>query len=98
MLPHPNGVVIHPDVSIGPNCMIFQQATLGVARGGVPQIAGHVDIGAGAKLLGPIVVGAHARVGANAVVVRDVAPHTTVVGIPARAVEAESSEVDGVID
>ncbi len=84
LMPHPNGIVIHPDAQIGPNCLIFQQVTVGVAHGGVPRIEGHVDIGAGAKLLGPITVGAHARIGANAVVVRDVPPGVTVVGIPGR--------------
>jgi len=84
LLPHPNGIVIHPDARIGPNCLVFQQVTIGVARGGVPRIEGHVDIGAGAKVLGPITVGAHARIGANAVVVSDVPPGATVVGIPAR--------------
>lgn len=84
LLPHPNGVVIHPDVVIGPNCLIFQQVTLGSARDGVPRLAGHVDVGAGAKLLGPICIGEHARVGANAVVIRDVPAGATVVGNPAR--------------
>ena len=86
MLPHSNGVVIHPDARIGPNCLFFQQVTIGVAHGGVPHIEGHVDIGAGAKVLGAITVGAHARIGANAVVVDDVPPGATVVGIPARIV------------
>jgi serine O-acetyltransferase len=86
LMPHPNGIVIHPDAHIGPNCLIFQQVTIGVAHGGVPRIEGHVDIGAGAKLLGPITVGAHARIGANAVVVDDVPPGATVVGIPGRVV------------
>ena len=54
MIPHPNGVVIHPDVRIGPNCLIFQQVTLGHRYGGVPSVGGHVDFGAGAKVLGPI--------------------------------------------
>ena len=84
LLPHPNGVVIHPDVVIGPNCLIFQQVTLGVARGGVPRLAGHVDVGAGAKVLGPITIGEHARLGANAVVIRDVPAGATAVGNPAR--------------
>lgn len=72
MLPHPNGIVIHPDVKIGPNCMIFQQVTLGALGGGVPTLGGHVDIGAGAKVLGPVRIGDHARIGANAVVLCDV--------------------------
>ena len=84
LLPHPNGVVIHPAAVIGPNCLIFQQVTLGT-RGGpdAPVLQGHVDVGAGAKLLGGIVVGEHAQIGANAVVVNDVPPHAVAVGIPA---------------
>lgn len=85
-LPHPNGVVIHPDARIGPNCLIFQQVTLGtVDSGGTPVVGGHVDIGAGAKLLGPVVIGDDAVIGANAVVVRDVPPDHVATGIPARA-------------
>lgn len=84
-LPHPNGIVIHPEVRLGPNCLILQQVTLGtLATGGTPVIGGHVDIGAGAKLLGPIVVGDHAVIGANAVVVADVPPYHVALGIPAR--------------
>jgi serine O-acetyltransferase len=88
LLPHPNGVVIHNDVEIGPNCLIFQQVTLGARHGRVPRIGGHVDIGAGAKLLGGIVVGDGALIGANAVVLDDVAPMATVAGIPAVVVGA----------
>lgn len=83
MLPHPNGVVIHPEAVIGPNCLIFQQVTLGVIQGGAPCLGGHVDVGAGAKLLGSITVGDHARVGANAVVLSDVPEGFTAVGVPA---------------
>ena len=86
LIPHPNGIVIHPEAQIGPNCLVFQQVTIGAAHGGVPRIGGHVDIGAGAKVLGPITVGPHARIGANAVVVDDVPPGATVVGIPAKVV------------
>jgi len=84
LLPHPNGIVIHPDCEIGPNCMLFQQVTLGVARNGVPRLGGHVDVGAGAKILGPVYIGDHAEVGANAVVLHDVPAHAKVAGIPAR--------------
>jgi len=86
LIPHPNGIVIHPDAKIGVNCLVFQQVTIGTrgSRGGVPVIEGHVDIGAGAKILGPVRIGAHARVGANAVVTTDVAEGTTVAGIPAQ--------------
>jgi serine O-acetyltransferase len=84
LLPHPNGVVIHPAAHIGPNCLIFQQVTLGTrGGGGAPVLKGHVDIGAGAKLLGAVSVGEHATIGANAVVLTDVPAHGVAVGVPA---------------
>jgi serine O-acetyltransferase len=88
LLPHPNGVVIHPSAVIGPNCLLFQQVTLteNVVLGA------HVDVGAGAKLLGALQVGDHARIGANAVVLHDVPAGATVVGIPARLIKRQSSE------
>lgn len=86
LLPHPNGIVIHPDAEIGPNCLLFQQVTIGVGRGGVPRIEGHVDIGAGAKIFGAVKVGRHAKIGANAVVLRDVPPGATAVGVPAKVI------------
>lgn len=83
-IPHPNGIVIHPGVKIGPNCLIFQQVTIGTRDGGgLPTVGGHVDIGAGAKILGAVRIGDHARIGANAVVLRDVPAGKTAVGIPA---------------
>lgn len=83
LLPHPNGVVIHCDVVIGPNCLIFQQVTIGATARGVPCLAGHVDVGAGAKILGPVNVGEHVLIGANAVVLCDVPAGATAVGVPA---------------
>ncbi|MEM6388588.1 MAG: serine acetyltransferase [Pseudomonadota bacterium] len=86
ILPHPNGIVIHPQSQIGPNCIVFQQVTLGVNRGqkGAPVIGGHVDIGPGARILGPVRIGDHAVIGANAVVLSDVPEGATAVGVPAR--------------
>lgn len=85
LLPHPNGIVLHPNAFVGPNCLIFQQVTLGtLTSGGAPHVGGHVDIGAGAKLLGSITIGDHAVIGANAVVLCDVPAHHVAVGIPAR--------------
>ncbi len=87
LLPHPNGVVIHPRAVIGPNCLIFQQVTIGLRRGTeAPFIGGHVDIGAGAKILGDIRIGKNAEIGANAVVITDVPDNCTAVGIPARII------------
>lgn len=91
LLPHPNGVVIHPDAEIGPNCLLFQQVTVGFGGPlpGAPRLGGHVDVGAGARILGGVVVGDHARVGANAVVLADVPAGCTPVGIPARVLPAK---------
>jgi serine O-acetyltransferase len=86
LLPHPNGIVIHPYAEIGPNCLLFQQVTIGANDRGVPRIGGHVDIGAGAKVLGPVTIGRHARIGANAVVINDVPDGATAAGVPARVI------------
>ncbi len=87
LIPHPNGIVIHPSVTIGPNCLILQQVTLGSNEtGDTPIIEGQVDIGAGAKLIGNIRVGKHAKIGANAVVLTDVPAYATAVGVPARII------------
>ncbi len=89
VLPHPNGIVVHPRTTIGPNCAIFQQVTLGARRGrkGLPEIGGHVLLGAGCRVLGPVKVGDHAVVGANSVVLHDVPAGATAVGMPARIIE-----------
>jgi serine O-acetyltransferase len=86
LMPHPNGIVIHPDAVIGANCLIFQQVTIGLVRASpeAPKIGAGVDIGAGARILGPVVVGDGAQIGANAVVLRDVPAGSTAVGAPAR--------------
>ncbi|MGI9316350.1 MAG: serine O-acetyltransferase [bacterium] len=87
LLPHPNGVVIHSDAEVGPNCLIFQQVTIGARGEFIPKIGGHVDIGAGAKVLGKIKVGDHAKIGANAVVLDTVPVGATAVGIPAKIID-----------
>jgi serine O-acetyltransferase len=85
LLPHPNGVVVHPQAVIGPNCLLFQQVTLGTnGSPAAPVLGGHVDVGAGAKVLGGITIGDHAKIGANAVVISDVPARATAVGVPAR--------------
>lgn len=84
LLPHPNGIVIHPGAEIGPNCLLFQQVTIGGGPHGAPILEGHVDVGAGAKILGAVRIGRHAKIGANAVVLTDVPAGATAVGVPAR--------------
>lgn len=92
LLPHANGVVIHPDVEIGPNCLLMHQTTLGSGGRvpGVPKLGGHVDVGCGAKILGGVRIGDHAKIGANAVVLCDVPAGATAVGIPARVILPQS--------
>jgi serine O-acetyltransferase len=85
-IPHPNGIVVHPDAEIGCNCLLFQQVTIGATQQGIPRVGGHVDIGAGAKIIGPVTIGDHAQIGANAVVLIDVPAHGIAVGNPAKLV------------
>jgi len=90
---HSNGVVINGKVKGGANIHLHHEVTIGDDRHGrSPTLGNDIHVGAGAKIFGPIAVGDGARVGANAVVVKDVEPNTTVVGIPARAVKRR--EVD----
>jgi serine O-acetyltransferase len=92
LLPHANGVVIHPRATIGVNCLIHQQVTIGTRNDepseawSVPVIEEHVKIYSGAKILGPVRIGAHATIGANSVVLKDVPENATVVGVPAKRV------------
>lgn len=85
MMLHPNGIVIHPEAKIGPNAFLLQQVTLGTGpRPGLPVLGADVMVGAGAKVLGGVILGDHCRIGANAVVVDDVPAGSVAVGIPAR--------------
>jgi serine O-acetyltransferase len=84
---HAHGVVINGKVRGGSNVVLEHEVTLGDnGAGACPVLGSNVYVGAGAKVIGPVSVGDGARVGANAVVVHDVAPETTVVGVPARPV------------
>lgn len=84
LIPHPNGIVLHSNAKLGCNCLLFQQVTIGDSKGGVPILGGHVDVGAGAKILGPISVGDNAIIGANSVVISTVPSNCVAVGVPAR--------------
>ncbi len=87
---HGMGVVIGETAIVGDDCTLYQGVTLGGTgkeRGKRhPTLGREVVVGVGASVLGDITVGDGARVGAGSVVLRDVPPHTTTVGIPARAV------------
>ena len=100
---HGMGVVIGETSEIGDDVMLYHGVTLGgtttesVKRH--PTLHDGVLVGAGAKILGPIVLGAGVKVGANAVVVKDVPAGTTVVGIPAKPVKPKrTAEPTGLIE
>ena len=93
---HGMGVVIGETAEIGDDVTIYHGVTLGGTSWNKgkrhPTLGDGVVVGAGAKILGPIVVGNGAKVGSNAVVVKNVPPGATVVGIPGRVVEECSAE------
>ncbi len=96
---HGAGVVIGETAVIGDRVTLYQGVTLGgtgFQRGKRhPTLRDNVTVGSGAKLLGPIDVGAGAKVGANTVVVEDVPPGATVVGNPGHPVRVEGKRVEG---
>lgn len=95
---HGMGVVIGETTKIGDNVTLYHGVTLGGTQWehGIrhPQIGNDVVVGAGAKLLGPIHIGNGARIGSNAVVVKDVAAEATVIGIPARRISDSVGTMD----
>jgi serine O-acetyltransferase len=95
VLIHSTGVVINGTVRGGANVSIEHQVTIGAERRESPVLGDDVFIGAGAKVLGPVSIGDGAKVGANAVVVDDVPPNCTVVGIPARVVRRRGGGDEG---
>lgn len=100
------GVVIHNEAKIGKNCVIGTNVTIGGGAGksnkiihefdmfrkNVPVIGDRVYIGTGAKVLGPIVIGNDAIIGANAVVINDVPEKNVVGGVPARVLRVRTKE------
>jgi len=88
------GIVIHARAVIGDRVVIGSGVTIGGRSGlhDVPIIEDDVDIGTGAKVLGPIRVGRGAVIGANAVVIHDVPPHAVVAGVPARVLRVVEPE------
>lgn len=95
---HGHGIVIGETTEIGDDVMIYQGVTLGGTGKDIgkrhPTIENGVMIGAGAKVLGPITIGRNAKVAAGAVVVKDVEPNCTVVGVPGEVVRIDGERVD----
>jgi serine O-acetyltransferase len=90
VLLHSNGTVINAGVKGGNNIYLEHQVTIGSDKGMAPVLGDDIYIGAGAKVIGSIRLGSRVRVGANAVVVKDVPDGCTVVGIPAKIIRRES--------
>ncbi|MBQ3198992.1 MAG: serine O-acetyltransferase [Firmicutes bacterium] len=93
---HGMGIVIGETAEIGDYCNIYHGVTLGGTgkhRGKRhPTLGNHVLVGAGAKILGPFTVGDNARIGGNAVVLKEVPPNATVVGVPGNIIASANNQ------
>ena len=96
---HGSGVVIGETCEIGDNVTVYQGVTLGGTGKDVgkrhPTVEDGVVIGAGARILGPFTVGSNSKIGAGAVVLREVPPYSTVVGVPGRIVRRSAQRAAG---
>lgn len=98
VIEHIGGIVVSGDAVFGDDCVMRNGVTVGLRNRGVrgsPVIGDRVDIGAGAKLLGPIRIGDDVAIGANAVVISDVPSNSIAVGIPARIILRKVKEPVG---
>jgi len=87
-LPHPMGLIIAPNVVVGESCDLYADVRLVLAHGSPqgPRLGNHVFLGDGAKVVGAVTVGDHAVIGVSSVVTKDIPPHATAVGIPAKVI------------
>ncbi len=89
---HASGTVINVE-HMGENCSVIASVTIGMRNEWVfPVIGNHVFIGAGARILGGLTIGDHAKIGANAVVMHDIPAQATAVGVPARVIKQPTLE------
>ncbi|MDD4893689.1 MAG: serine O-acetyltransferase [Candidatus Omnitrophica bacterium] len=95
---HGMGVVIGETAIIGDDVLLYQAVTLGgtglVKGKRHPTIGNNVVVGGGAKILGNITIGDNSYIGANAVVIKDVPPNSTVVGVPGRITKQDGKKID----
>ena len=98
VIDHGTGIVIGATAEIGDDCLLYQGVTLGGTGKDVgkrhPTLGNNVMVGSGAKVLGPFRVGDNARIAANSVVLREVPPNATVVGVPGRIVRLSGEKLD----
>ena len=98
VIDHGTGIVIGETAEIGDDCLLYQGVTLGGTGKDVgkrhPTLGNNVMVGSGAKVLGPFKVGDNARIAANSVVLREVPPNATVVGVPGRIVCLSGEKLD----
>lgn len=87
-----NGIIIHMKSVIGENATIYHQVTIASSKGGTPIIGDNVVIGTGAKIIGGVHIGNNVKIGANAVVVKDIPDNCTVVGVPGVIVKKEGQK------
>lgn len=94
---HGVGLVIGETAEIGDNCVLYQGVTLGGTGKETgkrhPTLEEGVMVSAGAKVLGPVRIGAHSKIGAGSVVLKDVPPYSTVVGVPGRVVKQDGKRI-----
>ena len=97
VIDHGMGIVIGETAEIGDDCLLYQGVTLGGTGKDKgkrhPTLGNHVLVGSGAKILGPFRVGDNARIAAGAVVLGEVPPHSTAVGVPAQVVRTSGKPV-----
>ena len=99
---HGMGVVIGETTEIGENCTVYQDVTLG----GIslkkekrhPTLQDNIIVGVGAKILGPVTIGSNSRIGAGSVVLDEIPPDSTVIGVPARVIYTGALPSDSVMD
>ena len=100
VIDHGTGIVIGATAEVGDDCLLYQGVTLGGTGKDTgkrhPTLGNNIMVGCGAKVLGPFKVGDNSRIAANSVVLREVPPNCTVVGVPGRIVRQGGEKLDHV--